>query len=275
MRILTRIERIGDVERLHVARATPTGGAWYWTSTYLTGGILVDSGNAHARAAVASYLDERDVVAAIATHEHEDHVGNHALLAERGIPSLAPARAVDLLARFARGKRGRLPYYRRLVWGAHEGAAGVQPVGERVRAADKSFRVVPVPGHSPGHVAYLDEDTGALFTGDAVLGKLRLIRKGEDAPAQVDSLRAIRDLDARVIFPAHGRVITRPSEDLDAIIAHFEGLSRKAHALAARGRSMRAITREVLGAEPPMSWLSGFEFSKRRLVESLLTRAVA
>jgi glyoxylase-like metal-dependent hydrolase (beta-lactamase superfamily II) len=45
-----------------------------------------------------------------------------------------------------------------------------------------SLRVIPTPGHSPGHIAFLHEPTGALLVGDAVFNRTGLA-VGADALA--------------------------------------------------------------------------------------------
>lgn len=273
LRILTRRETIGDAERLHVARAYPGAGAFYWTSLYRIGGVVVDSGIRPARAEVARFLDEKPAEALLATHEHEDHVGNFALAAPRAIPAFAPRAAVDLLERVASGRTARLPLYRAITWGGHDGARGVRVANGDVKAGGRTIRLVPTPGHSADHVALLDEASGALFTGDAVLGKLKASRPPENVPEQMESLRRMIALAPRVVLPAHGPALTRPREQIGSVLEYLEDLQRRAHALAARGKAPRRIARELLGREGAMTWASFREFSKENLVRSLLSRA--
>jgi glyoxylase-like metal-dependent hydrolase (beta-lactamase superfamily II) len=40
---------------------------------------------------------------------------------------------------------------------------------ETLRFGDRELRVIPTPGHTKGHVVYLDERRGLLFSGDHVL----------------------------------------------------------------------------------------------------------
>lgn len=261
------------MERLHVARSFPGAGVLYWASLYRVGGVVIDSGTRPAREEVARFLDERSVDAMLATHEHEDHVGNFALAAARGVTAYAPQTAVDLLERVASGRSARLPLYRAVVWGHHDGARGVRVANGAVKAGGRSITLVPTPGHSADHVSLLDEESGGLFTGDAILGKLKATRPPEDVPAQMDSLRRILAIAPRTVFPAHGPVLAKPSEAIAGVLEHLEGLQRRAHALAARGLAPRAIARELLGREGAMTWASFREFSKENLVRSLLSRA--
>ena len=77
-----------------------------------------------------------------------------------------------------------------------------------------SPRVVPTPGHTPGHCAFHFEGHGAVFVGDALCTKnpltgetgAQLMSHGfnvSDADAHA-SLGAIESIDAELVFPGHG-----------------------------------------------------------------------
>lgn len=259
-----RTERIGEVERLHMARAF-LGRPLYWTSVYLVGDTLVDSGCSSARPAFARWLAEKRVTTVLTTHEHEDHIGNHAIL-----PRDALVQAPALARRFLDEGHPPFPLYRRAVWGYHEKAPGAQLVGARVKASDRSFRVLQTDGHSDDHVAFLDEAEQALYAGDAYMGRFRAARLEEDVHTEIRSLRAMAALDPTILMPAHGPVLPRPRARLLETAQHFEDLARQAHALADKGFAPRRIRRELLGREPALTGISLGEFSGEKLVVNLL-----
>lgn len=270
MVVLQRVERHGEVERLHTAHA-PFGRPLYWTSAYRTGDVVVDSGSARGRAAFAAWIARAPVRFALTTHEHEDHVGGHGALCACGPAGeaavvYAPRRAVDIL------EKGppRLPAYRWLTWGAHGKAPGARAVGEKVDAGGCTFRAVPTPGHSTDHVVYLDEEASVVFSGDAYLGTLRAVRAKEDVPEQMRSLRRLADLDPAVLYPTHGRIVERPRATLVDVADHFDRLAERARALHGSGLSPRRIRQDLLGPEPSLTWFSQGAFSAENLVRSLL-----
>jgi glyoxylase-like metal-dependent hydrolase (beta-lactamase superfamily II) len=75
-------------------------------------------------------------------------------------------------------------------------------------------RVIHTPGHTPGHVAFLFEDRGALFVGDALCTWSPLTGKRGPQPmpgplnvsnAEAgESVRRIGALEAKVALPGHG-----------------------------------------------------------------------
>lgn len=267
MSVAERVETHGGVERHHVARVVP-GPIQVWTSAYRIGDVLVDTSTPVGRAPFARWLARRDVAACLVTHEHEDHVGNAELL-PAGVALHAPPTA----ARFLAEGTPPFPLYRQFFWGFPRARGlAAKPATGTLRVADRAFRVVPTPGHSEDHVAYLDEESGALFSGDAYMGKFRAARLAEDIATEVESLRRMADLDPRVLYPAHGPIVEQPRKRLLEVADWFDDLRRRAHALHAKGLRRHRVARELLGREPAITWVSLGEFSHANMVVNLLRR---
>jgi glyoxylase-like metal-dependent hydrolase (beta-lactamase superfamily II) len=94
-----------------------------------------------------------------------------------------------------------------------------------------SLRVVATPGHTPGHVAFLDERDQTLYCGDtfSTLGgvetsarmnpRFPLVIMGTwDRPLVVQSARALRALEPARLAPGHGRVVESPGAAMDAAL---------------------------------------------------------
>lgn len=263
MPVAQRLESWGKVERLHASRAF-AGRAWQWVSVYHVEGVLIDGGSQAGRAAFARFLAKRPIRAALATHEHEDHVASFDLL-----PPGTPIHAPPLTAQYLREGTPRFPLYRQAVWG-YPPLRGIQaePLGRRV----EDFLVVEAKGHSMDHVAYLDEREQLLFTGDAYMGKFRAARMAEDVKTEIDALRRLAALDPAVLLPAHGPIVERPRAKLLETADHFDDLRRRALRLREEGKSVHRIARELLGPEGFLTWLSGGEFSNANMVRNLLRR---
>jgi glyoxylase-like metal-dependent hydrolase (beta-lactamase superfamily II) len=94
--------------------------------------------------------------------------------------------------------------------------------GERVSAGSVSLGVVATPGHTADHVAFFDARSGSLFTGDAVLGRgTSVIDPPEgDLAAYLRSLRRMRELRPRTIYPGHGPVVLRALAKLEEYLDH-------------------------------------------------------
>ena len=83
-----------------------------------------------------------------------------------------------------------------------------------------SPRVIPTPGHTPGHVAYSFPEHGALFVGDLMCtwhptrGRIgpQLMAFNVSTPTSIRSLAEIEGIDAGLLLPGHGEPWTgRPS----------------------------------------------------------------
>lgn len=181
-----------DVRRFPVPTTTsaPTG----TTNAYLVGDLLIDP------AARTDALDDaaEGATHVAATHTHPDHVGS--------VAEYADSHTLWALA----GHEERF-----------EEATGVEP-DETFSEGDylAGLEVLETPGHAPDHVAF---STGeAAICGDLAMaeGSVFVGGEGADMAAYLDSLRRLRELDCRVLYPGHGEPLEAPGERLDWLIDH-------------------------------------------------------
>lgn len=141
------------------------------------------------------------------THEHHDHVGGvDALRAELGVPVRAHPATLERL-------RGKVH-----VDAAIDGDELIELPG----LLGLRLRAVFTPGHARGHLCFFEETTGALITGDMVagIGSIVVDPPEGDMSDYVASLRALRALPVRTIYPAHGPAIPDGPAKLDEYLAH-------------------------------------------------------
>ncbi|MBI4497924.1 MAG: MBL fold metallo-hydrolase [Chloroflexi bacterium] len=95
------------------------------------------------------------------------------------------------------------------------------------------LRAVHTPGHTPGHVCFLIEDAGVLFTGDHVLKHVapnpaitflgsRYEGRTRSIVWYVQSLQKVRDLPAQRVFPAHEQEVPDLPQRVDRILRNHE-----------------------------------------------------
>jgi glyoxylase-like metal-dependent hydrolase (beta-lactamase superfamily II) len=164
----------------------------------------------------------------VLTHDHPDHAPGAPLLAEM---TGAPVAAV-------RPPRG----------------AGRIRDRERVASGPTELVVVATPGHTPDHAAFFLETDGALFTGDAVLGRgTSVIDPPEgDLAAYLRSLRRMRDLRPRTIHPGHGPLVLDAKGKLDEYVAHRDERERQiVAAIGTASRSIDQLVGEIYAEYPP------------------------
>jgi glyoxylase-like metal-dependent hydrolase (beta-lactamase superfamily II) len=194
---------------------------------------LVDTGlPGSARDILAAAQEAGAPIRRIAlTHAHGDHVGSlealHEELGEAEV--LVPERD----ARFMRGDKSLDPDEPQDEPKGGYPEVDVEPT-RLLNAGDRvgSLEVVPSPGHTPGHVSFLDTRDRTLIAGDAfqtlggiaVAGKLRprfplpALATWHKQTA-LRSAIALRSLEPARLAVGHGRVIESPEREMDRAIA--------------------------------------------------------
>jgi glyoxylase-like metal-dependent hydrolase (beta-lactamase superfamily II) len=180
---------------------------------------LIDSGTGIGDASAEIRKITPLACSVLNTHYHWDHVGANSLFAESAIHESE----VDLLTRVQ-----RVSWFRAAMRSPAARAvlpASFDPAAYRIRPkpatrvlhdndvidlGGRMLRVLHIPGHSPGHVAYLDEAGQVLFTGDsAYLGPVYACFEDSDPVAFARSLKRLAALrGVMTTCPGHNDVIT-------------------------------------------------------------------
>jgi glyoxylase-like metal-dependent hydrolase (beta-lactamase superfamily II) len=99
-----------------------------------------------------------------------------------------------------------------------------------------SLEVIPSPGHSPGHVAFLDTRDRTLIAGDVftTFGSVQISNHfywrfplaamaTYDKARDLQSARDLRALDPALMVVGHGPAVSSPGEAMDAAIRRAGG----------------------------------------------------
>lgn len=110
-----------------------------------------------------------------------------------------------------------------------------------IELTDRTLRVIATPGHTRGHVVFVDERNSLLFAGDHVLPHitpsigLEAARTTLPLGDYLDSLRRVRDLPDLRLLPAHGPVTDSTHSRVDELLAHHEERLDHTEAVVGRG----------------------------------------
>ena len=182
------------------------------------------------------------VAAVLVTHDHPDHAPGAAEFAAR---VEAPLYAF------------RLP-----------GAEHLRDEQE-VRAEGVTLIAVHTPGHTSDHMAFHVPAEGALFTGDAVLGRgTSFIDPPDGDLAQyLRSLARIQELQPRTIYPGHGPMVLRARTKLQEYVDHrAEREQQIVDAIASGPRTIADLVADIYAAYP----LEVHELAARSVLAHLL-----
>ena len=202
-----------------VLATNPSAFSFTGTQTYLVGAgsdvAVIDPGPdepAHLEALVAAIGSAR-VVAIVCTHTHKDHSPAAAPLSRMtGAPVIGCAN----LELDDDGPRSDAPFdhtYR---------PDRVLADGEALHGEGWTLTTVATPGHTSNHLCFALEQSGALFTGDHVMGWSTSIVAPPDGDmaAYMASLQKLYERADAIYYPAHGPAVTRPRQLVRGMIGH-------------------------------------------------------
>lgn len=197
---------------------------------------LIDTSSGGAADRILSAIAEigrqpEDLRIIVASHYHYDHTGNANELRERtGAQVVAHADDIAYID-------GHRP------WGTGRPASAWERLGERMLAPepfavavdrtvrdgdvlDGGLRIVHAPGHTPGHIAVLDETRRVLFAADAfmnVLGfRLPVGGSTHDMAQAKRSIEVLSRLDFDHALPGHGApILSHAAEKLRLWVARW------------------------------------------------------
>ena len=181
------------------------------TNTYIVGTgddrLLIDTGDGNDRyqpvfeKGLQTLEPAARISRMVVTHAHPDHIG--------GVETV---RAVC----------GEIPVLKmpRSAWDRGI-EIEVLADGDVVSVEGATLEAIWTPGHAEDHLCFLLHEEHAIFTGDVILGAgTTVIPEDGDLGDYMESLRKLRAIEPRALYPAHGPKIENATEKIDEYIAH-------------------------------------------------------
>lgn len=164
--------------------------------------IVVDA--AHDAEAILEEVGDREVLAVICTHGHNDHVNVAFEVADRDEAPVAMHRGDRQLWEMTHEKK--------------RPDISIEPRGA-FEVAGTALTVLHTPGHSPGSICLYAEDLGVVFTGDTLFkgGPGATGRSFSDFPTILNSISdELLTLPGETrVLPGHGEETTIGDEEDD------------------------------------------------------------
>ncbi|MGN3975176.1 MBL fold metallo-hydrolase [Tsuneonella sp. SYSU-LHT278] len=214
----------GKAERLEplvrrVLAPNPSPYTYTGTETYIVGAhdavAVIDPGPDDPRHidAVLDAVGDARVTAIMCTHTHRDHSPAAAPLAAR---SGAPVVGCAPLVLDDSGPRADAAFDRTYA------PDRVLEDGEAMTGPGWTLTAIATPGHTSNHLCFALEESGALFTGDHVMGWSTsvVVPPDGDMGAYMASLDKLYAREDRVFYPAHGPQIDKPRQLVRGMIGH-------------------------------------------------------
>ncbi len=206
---------------LRVLAPNPSPYTYTGTQTYVVGQndgpdcAVIDPGpnDADHIASIKEAVGDRTIVAIMCTHTHRDHSPAAAPLSEQtGAPVVGCAPLV-LKTDLPRADEAFDTTY---------APDRVLEDGEAMRGTGWTLTAVATPGHTSNHLCFALEESGALFTGDHVMGWSTsvVIPPDGDMGAYMASLEKLQAREDTVYHSAHGAAITKPRQLVRGMIGH-------------------------------------------------------
>jgi hydroxyacylglutathione hydrolase len=248
------------IRRVTCANASPM--TFTGTQSYIVGEgdvAVIDPGPdnpAHVAALEAALAPGERISHILVTHTHVDHSPNAAALKARtGAPTYAfgphGAGVTERMARLA-------------AEGAHLGGGeGVDAEfapdhaladGQTLVGTDWALTAIHTPGHLSNHLSFALEGTGAVFSGDHVMGWATTMVSPPDGDmtAFMASLAKMAARKDQVFYPGHGHEVKDPAAMIAHQIRHRRGRETQIlEALAEGATDVATLTRIIYADVDP------------------------
>jgi hydroxyacylglutathione hydrolase len=200
-------------------------------NVYLVEDVLIDAATRRAPRRILRQIEGRPVSAHALTHAHPDHQGaSNAICETLGVPYWVGETDVPLAEDLEAMRASQAPHpLNRMIMKYWVGPA--RKVDRQLREGDEvaGFKVLDVPGHSPGHIAYWRESDRVLILGD-VLNNMDVItgRPGlkdpkpyftHDPAQNRRSAKRLGQLEPKLVLFGHGAPLRDTRKFVDFVNA--------------------------------------------------------
>jgi glyoxylase-like metal-dependent hydrolase (beta-lactamase superfamily II)/predicted DCC family thiol-disulfide oxidoreductase YuxK len=172
-------------------------------------GVMIDPGSTKMRGSLVQHLrgiPAGQIQSIVATHAHEEHIGNLNWLAKKtGASIYVASMTAECLQPPA-----RLPRVREIIIGQPPPLEQpFQLLQQYLPTRSGRLKVISTPGHCDDHVSFYDPNERLLFAGDAFMGTY-FATPNPDVQGRIwlDTLQRLSELEIDILVEGHGHIHT-------------------------------------------------------------------
>ncbi len=229
-------------------------------------GVLIDTGAKSLEKLFKPFFKQLTIDQVVLTHFHEDHTGGAAFLQE---DLQLPLFMNDIMIEYCM-KKADYPIYRQLFWGKRR-PFRAEPIGEIFHSPNATWRVIKTPGHAIDHLAFLNDETGQLFTGDLYCQRrTKVVLREENIPVIIESLTKILTYDFEDVFCSHAGYLNNGRTDLKNKLDYLLELQGRILKLYDEGKTPEVINAALFSKKNPITFFSSGECDSIHIVHSII-----
>ena len=234
--------------------------------SYLVDGVLIDTGSQSIHKQFEAFIDQADFDQVMLTHYHEDHTGCAAYIEKtKKVPIYLNEKTIDYCAQPA-----DYPLYRKLFGGKRK-PFHAEGMPETFTSRNATWDVIDTPGHAYDHKAFLNQETGQLFTGDLFVSeRTKVVLAEEDVPAIIRSLERVLAYDFQDVFCSHAGFVEDGRRALERKRDYLLSVQHDVLALQKQGNPAEEIRNKLYPRKYPIIKFSSGEWDSLHIVASIM-----
>lgn len=232
-------------------------------------GVLIDSGSETLNPKFKDFFDQADIDKVLLTHDHEDHVGGASYIQEKyDLPVFMHEMSIKSSA-----QKANYPLYRRIFWGKRKPFIA-QPLGDTFQSRNAIWDVIKTPGHTKDHLAFLNQETGQLFSGDLFVNpNTKVILRNERMPDILKSIERVLTYDFDELFCCHAGYVKDGRQAMTNKLESLEELQEKILSLHKQGYSNKEIQKTIYPKTYPITYFSMGEWDTKHVISSFVNES--
>lgn len=233
---------------------------------FVVDGVLIDTGAKSLEKEFKPFFKQQDIDQVVLTHFHEDHTGCAAFLQKE---LQLPVYMNDTMRDYCAMKPD-YPMYRKFFWGKRS-PFHAKVIGSSFSSPNATWDVIETPGHAIDHIAFLNRQTGQLFTGDLYCQeKTKVVLREENIPTIIDSLTKVVTYDFEDVFCSHAGYLADGRAALKRKLDYLVQLQGKTIKLYEDGMPPSRISNTLFPKKYPITRFSLGEWDSSHIINSII-----